>query len=1107
MLRKEISSPRLTSESSEISSRQHQDDTASISSSRICTPTIRDITYSSDSPILPLYINDRVETASNISLSSNLTDIQGSISSDITGYEEELFQIKKLVIYGSNQSLYHPNNFQHQNNENNSSIYETKIEELELQLQETLAQNELYKFYLKDLENKTDLMWHEKYQEILRQKAQCEGQIEHLKKQYESSMCEKDKILNNLKHGNDDKYNLREEFSKLQSNLNSYEKQNSDLQSKLLLSCNESKQWQTEFLKTESENEKLRISLQEMKAEIDCKNSVLYGLKNKITEQHIAIQNHIQSKLKLNNQITNLKNEIDTTKKSEKWYMDQLHICQLAKTNIQQEVMTTQTNLISANQKTENIRMEITHWKNVCADVQRKAMREKEKLLRKVEMIEADILEREAILKCTETETGTQIEMNYVSKSVDHDIDYQMIIQDYEEQSTTMKKMMAEQSTTIINLNKHISEYLIRVTALQKQLNEREFNTQLLENHNKDLEMKCGVYNENLRDRDADLLELKNKIVGLEVALHAANQEKQEIDEVVKNIRDDFGKFMKCYQSMKEKLEEKSRTITQFESEKQELFMEKNWRVCEIEELQLKVLDLKGHQAEFVQLKNTHNQLTIEHELLEKTVVELRTKNEELLSVCDTLKNKVLEYEEIPAKLDNREITDLENEIVKLNNLISRREEQLFNQTKNCEILNNEILSKEKIIADLQEKLLESINSLEISNNISADLENSNYNLEIKIKELNKKLIDANIVIDQFNTLCRNSELEKHNLANQLNEFKIELSNNKNPMPSDRKDSNASALETVSESDENKNSNLEKIKYRLFEIFMDNNNTNFDYLEDKSDTVFIIHEYLNKILNLKQSQIKNLEVSDRRNKILRIKLFKLKNKTEKNVLFLSDRCAKLDNHYAQIQHILDTISKNQTNHTMIKNVNSIDIQTDLDLKDNGLHFIKEIKDLKTLLRVTEVERKEQYKKFEANNRTLLKKVKEHMRGRKMTEKKLSSLEETYSFAISEINHSKIMNNRLELELGIFKKRYEEYKTKCDKLNEEILELEKLNSQSTVTAEEPSECVNCLDKENLRRQINEFEYKFNSVEEKIHWYEKEICDKDQGITECKKQVSV
>lgn len=129
-----------------------------------------------------------------------------------------------------------------------------------------------------------------------------------------------------------------------------------------------------------------------------------------------------------------------------------------------------------------------------------------------------------------------------------------------------------------------------------------------------------------------------------------------------------------------------------------------------------------------------------------------------------------------------------------------------------------------------------------------------------------------------------------------------------------------------------------------------------------------------------------------------------------------------------------------------------------------------------------------------------------MRGRKIAEKKLSSLEETYAFAISEINHSKILNNRLELEVGVVKKRYEEYKVKCDKLSEEILEFEKQTSQ-IVKVDELSDCINCLDKDNLKRQINEFEYKFNSFEEKIHWYEKEIGDKDQGITECKKQVRV
>lgn len=960
-----------------------------------CTPTPTRDTYLVDSPIFPNFV-DRLETASNISMSSNLTDIPGSNSnvssmSDLTGYEEELFQIKKLMINGSTNSIYQPELTANKTSKCDVSAYENKIEDLESQLHETLAENEKYKFDLNDLENKIELIWQEKFQEVMRQKAQCEGQLENFRKQYESAVSEKETILNNFRHGINDKNAQRTEFTELNLKLKHYEKQNTELQSKLALSSNETKQWQSEFLKTEADNEKLRIKLQELKSEIDSKNSVLFGLKNKITEQHIEIQNHIQGKLKLNNHITTLNNDIESVKKSEKWYREQLHNCQLVKSNAQQEIMSTQTNLITATQKIETMKMEISHWKCMCEEIQRKAMKEKEILLRKVEMIQSDILEREAILKCTQSENETKIEMNYVTKAIEENQNpnYECILQEYEDQLANIKKLMAEQNLQIDKLQKQNTDYIVRLTSLQKSLNEKEICSQTLENRNADLEMKCNAYSEEVRTKDSEILELRNQIVGLEVGLHAANREKQEIDEVVKNIREDFSKFMKCYQGMKEKLDEKTKMIAQFENEKQELFMENNWRVCEIETLQQKVLSAKNLQAEIMELRNACNQLTIEKDDVEQMNIALKNKNEELITDCDNLHIKINKLEQLLSEMKevkltisnddlnqlNKNIVNLQNENSKLLETLRVREDQLVNQTKNCELLNSEIVEKEKIVASLQKNLSESVNSIKIGNAASSDLEQSNYDLQLKIRDLNKKLTDAHSVIEQFNTLCRNSELEKHNLSNQLNLLKTQTQNvvlNSNFKSS--LEMKNSCVESTTQTDffvENlighHSADLENIKLRLSELIADNNNVsnnatvNMYNSNNSSDLILTINEYLNKIISLKESQIKQLETSEKINKTLKIKVLKLKNKIEKKISSLNEKCARLDKSYYQIEKVIDSLMEHQSNQE--SNINSIGVQTNLESNgDQSTYLIKEIKDLKILLRVNEMERKQQYKR-------------------------------------------------------------------------------------------------------------------------------------------------
>lgn len=268
----------------------------------------------SDSTNSPRH-NEKYETASNISISSNTTDVPCSIISSISDTDENTYT-----------------------NKNTIKQLNTKIHELQ-------TENEKINFSLKDLEWKTELKWQEKYQDLLREKANCDGQLKTLQTQLDNTLKEKEKLITDIEQSNN-KSALFDEYTKLQKKLNTLEKQTSELNSKLILSINETKQYQSETSKLESENEKLRVNEQELKMEVESKNSVLLGLKNKITEQHIEMQNHIQAKLKLNNHVLSLNNEIESVKKSEKWYIEQLHSCQLAKSKLQQQIMNMQSGTV-----------------------------------------------------------------------------------------------------------------------------------------------------------------------------------------------------------------------------------------------------------------------------------------------------------------------------------------------------------------------------------------------------------------------------------------------------------------------------------------------------------------------------------------------------------------------------------------------------------------------------------------------------------------------------------------------------------------------------------------------------------------------------------------
>lgn len=126
-----------------------------------------------------------------------------------------------------------------------------------------------------------------------------------------------------------------------------------------------------------------------------------------------------------------------------------------------------------------------------------------------------------------------------------------------------------------------------------------------------------------------------------------------------------------------------------------------------------------------------------------------------------------------------------------------------------------------------------------------------------------------------------------------------------------------------------------------------------------------------------------------------------------------------------------------------------------------------------------------------------------MKSRKTSQNKLNSLQETYNLAVSEINNLKLEINRTNIEFETLKTRVQEYKDICDNQNETIITLEK--EKGAKELKENMECTKCLELKKLNNDFSELDYRFTSLQDKLVWYEKEINDKEKGITECKKQV--
>ncbi|KAJ9596940.1 hypothetical protein L9F63_012065 [Diploptera punctata] len=985
---------------------------------------------------------DRLDTASNISgcssrfeLDSNYSERAETMStiSDVSGYEEEMFRIKRLLLLDSTTPTPSPGKYSKVKDQSIMPLpavttakenVEVQIHRLTTQLQNALAEKEKYRIEAMTSENKIILEWQEKYQEVMRQKANIEGRLEIVEREISSLQSEKKELIERnrcmehelkLKSAEGGKTVLEEmerlalEVNKLRQTIREFENKNEDLSIQLELKASDVKQWKQESQTTEDANEKLRIELQELKVECESKDGAIQGLKNKISDQHIEFQSLLQAKLKAENTLSSLKNEIESVKKSSYWYRDQLHVCQSAKVKVQQELMSSQSNSLSQSHEIEKLKVEIANMQRVVEETQHRAVREKETLMRKLEVIQADMLEREAAIMGQIHNESTADTINSITsklKKIEEEKARMLsmsdsVVQELKEEIASLKKEINLKETALENVTSDNSDLLKKATTLQRMLSEKEMALQLLENKCKNFEMSCNHMVENLKTKDQLLLEMKNEKVAIEVALAAAGREKNDVDSAIDKLREDFARITSNYQAMKSELREKDKHVTNLKTDMAGLEKEK-------QNLIDKIRESKKIEEEFRTLQWRISQT----EVLEKKVEELSKTNKDL-----NLSNEGL----------NRSGNYMRQEMQKLKETLRANEDRFMNLTKNYEMLTEEIKLKEKNLIDSQNENVHLKENIETFEKKVKELQNLVKKSEQEIELHKKQISQATGAIEQFNTLYRRSEEEKNKLEIKLKVVPISHVETLR-MPSDNISHPPKTMSTF------ENGHLKAGIYKLHDAIQKNNlrlssflseirankdseikNERLDKTYSSNELESILSEFVDIYDNLKNGSIWNQIISE-------IKMEKESSSQTESV--------RLDSIETQTVNVrLDSIETQTVNDDAVK------------YKEQVEFYLKEIARLKGSLKISEIEHREKHRKYETNIRTLLKKVKEHMRGRKMAEKTLEELR-SKTEGNPDLIQLRAEIDELQSQLEASMSKYEEQRKLAEKNQEAMLELEK-----------------------------------------------------------------
>ncbi|KAK5640100.1 hypothetical protein RI129_010911 [Pyrocoelia pectoralis] len=413
---------------------------------------------------------DQFETSSNVSdcPSSNLSSISG-----LTGFEEELCDLKTII---------RDNSFIFQDSP--SFKNHLKFNEIET----AVELNERYRNDYYNLECKLELVNREKFQKL-------RNHIVLLERQLAVSRSECCKRLN--PHD-----------------------------------CNEVSRLRDEVEQLELLNNNLKVNLEERKFDLDTKSTSVIALKKKIVDLHVEVQLSTQRNVKLNNDVNVLRNEFNSSQKSQLWYKERMHECRKEKAHLAEEVSHLHSVLINKERELNARNTECLYIAGRLEDV--------------------------------------QVAYDRLSKLPDRSPDvetYKATICNLNLELGALKRAVNIQQESFEGIAKQNVELVTTNEVLLRSVAQKDATISNLENDRRDLLANVDI----LESKVVDLSRLMQDVVKVEVELKDARHEKSMVEDAVNEIRDNLAKFAERFRQIQGKLFDANRLIKELEGAKHDL--------------------------------------------------------------------------------------------------------------------------------------------------------------------------------------------------------------------------------------------------------------------------------------------------------------------------------------------------------------------------------------------------------------------------------------------------------------------------------------------------------------------------------------------------------
>ncbi|XP_066260217.1 putative leucine-rich repeat-containing protein DDB_G0290503 [Euwallacea similis] len=907
---------------------------------------------------------DNTETESNHSYNSDSLLSNASSISGLSLYGNEFAELRHLV----NPAKYPQPYLERSSTPTPDNCDPSSTTQFKNELQRSLELNERYKLDLKNLERVVELKYCDKIDQLLQANGRLEGELQSAKNQI-------DRLIKSCKQNNDviaytekldlenQIYRISNEFSKLQAN---------------------SAKLQEEKGQLDLETKSLRIKLLELETERQIKDITLGNLKQKISELHIEIQNLHKQTSSFDGQLNLLNTKLIESEKAKLWYKDQLSQCQCDKVKLNEELTKCRSQLNKLSDTTSDLKIALSRQVHEVDAVRLQALKEKEELLQKLETLN---------LGCNISKIP--LDKMEVQLNGHHSDDE---VEDLRQEINKLKDLMKDKNNKIVKLNQDNSTAIAKCVILENALKQREDDMECQEVRYKEVVSKLEYVEENEKEKLAENMQLKGRIGELEVELRTRNLEKHHVDQSIQLIREQFVKFKENYERIKLELISKNKDILKLEKDKQDLFINNNWTMCELE-------------------KAKHNNIIING---------LKRENENLVGEAELLTQKFdnlnVEHLKLLKSLEDKEKT-LEDNLLKISSFTAA-------------------LTESELLISNNEKELKS--------------------LEYQLKEYRNKTSEFDDTFEKIN-----SELDSKELALKV------------------------AVKTIEQLQAEHQQHLNSLSLERNNIQKSYEDLQAKYNTDIKDKDQFISELKSKLFGLENDWQKYLKrVTD-----------------DQKVEFLS--CSQVNGHVKSREPINGLTFKKMEQYVanFFNNLNMEDFESSVNIRlkylDERIHSIKKksetmeetlnngnkkekIKELEVMLHVKDREMQERQKKMDRNNRTLLRKVKEHMRGRNAAEKELKFLQDLYNSLADSHNTVTLNQASKDHEIQTLENLCKNYKREIEKLRSAVTSLE-------LKATSHGDCELCAEFGLVQGKLLHFETLFEELRNRNKILEKEVID--------------